>query len=54
MKATLYTIAGTPNGAIAERMLEHKGAEYRRVELMQTLHKTIVRALGAAVARSRR
>ena len=46
MKATLFTIAGTPNGAIAERMLEHKGAEYRRVELVQTLHKPIVRVLG--------
>ncbi len=46
MKATLLTIAGTPNGAIAERMLEHKGVEYRRVELVQTLHKPIVRALG--------
>lgn len=46
MKATLFTIAGTPNGAIAERMLEHKGAEYRRVELMLTLHRPIVRALG--------
>jgi glutathione S-transferase len=45
-KATLYTIAGTPNGAIAERMLEHKGFEYRRVELVQTLHKPAVRALG--------
>lgn len=46
MKATLFTIAGTPNGAIAERMLEHKGAAYRRVELVQTLHKPIVRVLG--------
>jgi glutathione S-transferase len=46
VKATLYTIAGTPNGAIAERMLEHKGAEYRRVELVQTLHKPIIRVLG--------
>ncbi len=46
MKATLFTIAGTPNGAIAERMLEHKRVEYRRVELMQTLHRPIVRALG--------
>ena len=46
MKATLFTIAGTPNGANAERMLEHKGIEFRRVELMQTLHKPIVRLLG--------
>ena len=46
MKATLFTIAGSPNGAIAERMLEHKGAEYRRIELPQTLHKPIVRAMG--------
>jgi glutathione S-transferase len=46
VKATLFTIAGTPNGAIAERMLEHKGAEYRRVELVQTLHRPIVRVLG--------
>lgn len=46
MKATLYTIAGTPNGAIAERMLEHKGVEYRRVELPQALHKPTVRLLG--------
>ncbi len=46
VKATLFTIAGTPNGAIAERMLEHKRVEYRRVELLQTLHKPIVRLLG--------
>ena len=46
MKATPFTIAATPNGAIAERMLGHKGAEYRRVELPQNLHKPIVRVLG--------
>ncbi len=46
MKTTLYTIAGTPNGRIAERMLEHKGVRYRRVELPQALHKPIVRMLG--------
>ena len=45
-RCTLYTIPGTPNGAIAERMLEHKGVRYRRVELPQTLHKPLVRALG--------
>ncbi|MGI9019460.1 MAG: glutathione S-transferase family protein [Solirubrobacterales bacterium] len=48
MRATLYTIAGTPNGAIAERMLEHKGIRYRRVELPQALHKPIIRMLGFA------
>jgi glutathione S-transferase len=46
VKATLYTIAGTPNGAIAERMLEHKGIRYRRVELPQALHKPIIRLVG--------
>jgi glutathione S-transferase len=46
VKATLYTIAGTPNGRVAERMLEHKGVRYRRVELPQALHKPIVRILG--------
>lgn len=46
MNVTLYTIAGTPNGRIAERMLEHKGLPYRRVELLQGLHKPIIRALG--------
>ena len=46
MKATLYTIAGTPNGRIAERMLEHKRVRYRRVELPQALHKPIIRLLG--------
>lgn len=46
MRATLYTIAGTPNGAIAERTLEHKGVDYRPIELAQALHKPIVRALG--------
>ncbi len=46
MKATLYTIAGTPNGRIAERMLEHKRVRYRRIELPQALHKPIIRLLG--------
>jgi glutathione S-transferase len=46
VKATLYTIAGTPNGRVAERMLEHKGVRYRRVELPNTLHKPIIRILG--------
>jgi glutathione S-transferase len=46
VKATLYTIAGTPNGRIAECLLEHKGVRYRRVELPQALHKPIVRMLG--------
>lgn len=46
VKATLYTIAGTPNGRIAERMLEHKRVRYRRVELPQALHKPVIRLVG--------
>lgn len=46
MKATLYTLPGSPNALIARLMLEHKGIAYRRVELIQGVHRLIIRLLG--------
>lgn len=46
MRATLYTVPGSPNALIARLMLEHKGIAYRRVELIQGAHRLLVRLLG--------
>lgn len=46
MRATLYTVPGSPNALIARLMLEHKGIAYRRVELIQGVHRPLIRLLG--------
>ena len=45
-KATLYTIPGSHPGISAALMLERKGIEYRRVDLLPVISKGVLRALG--------
>jgi glutathione S-transferase len=44
--ATLYVIPGSHPSMAARLMLEHKGVEYRRIDLMPVIAKPVVRALG--------
>jgi glutathione S-transferase len=46
MKATLLRIPGSHPSFAAELMLERKGVEVRRVDLVAAIHKPIVRAAG--------
>lgn len=46
MKATLLRIPGSHPSFAAELMLERKGIEVRRVDLVAAMHKPIVRAAG--------
>ncbi len=45
-KVTLYMFTGSNSVLTARLMLEHKGIEYRRVQLLPGLHVYILRALG--------
>ncbi|MFM8791729.1 MAG: glutathione S-transferase N-terminal domain-containing protein [Solirubrobacterales bacterium] len=45
-RATLYTIPGSHPGISAALMLERKGVEYRRVDLLPVISKVVLRALG--------
>lgn len=44
-KATLYTIPGSHPGVAIALMLDHKGVEYDRVDLMPVISKAALRAL---------
>ena len=44
--ATLYTIPGSHPGISAALMLERKGIEYRRVDLLPVVSKGVLKALG--------
>ena len=46
MGATLYVIPGSHPSMAARLMLEHKGVEYRRVDLMPVISKPVIRVLG--------
>ena len=48
MTTTLYVVPGSHPSMAGRLMLEHKGIEYRRVDLLPALHKPILRALGFA------
>lgn len=45
MATTLYVIPGSAPSMTARLMLEHKGVEYRRVDLMPMISKAAVKAL---------
>lgn len=45
MAASLYVIPGSHPSMAARLMLEHKGVEYRRVDLMPVIAKPVLRAL---------
>lgn len=45
-EATLYTIPGSHPGISAALMLERKGIEYRRVDLLPVVSKGVLKALG--------
>jgi glutathione S-transferase len=46
MRAILFCVPASHPSLAAQLMLEHKGVEYRRVDLVAATHRTIVRALG--------
>ena len=45
MGAKLYVIPGSHPSMTARLMLDHKGLDYRRVDLISALHKPVLRAL---------
>jgi glutathione S-transferase len=45
-QATLYTLPGSHPGIAVALMLDHKGIEYERVDLMPVISKAALRALG--------
>jgi len=46
VSATLFVIPGSHPSMAARLMLEHKGVEYRRVDLMPVISKAVVKAAG--------
>ncbi len=46
MPAKLYVTPGSHPSMTARLMLEHKGIEYRRIDLIAALHKPLVRVFG--------
>lgn len=46
MRVKLYAVPASPPSAAAALMLERKGIEYRRVDLVLALHRVQLRALG--------
>ena len=46
MQARLYTIPGSHPGLAARLMLDHKGIQYKRTDLMPVISKVAVRAAG--------
>jgi glutathione S-transferase len=46
MRATLFSIPGSHPSVAAALMLEHKGIEYRRIDLVPVVHKGVLRAAG--------
>jgi glutathione S-transferase len=45
MTATLYVIPGSHPSMAVRLMLEHKGIEYRRVDLMPVIARAVLKAL---------
>jgi glutathione S-transferase len=46
MRATLFGVPASHPSLAAQLMLEHKGIDYRRVDLVSGVHRAAVRALG--------
>jgi glutathione S-transferase len=46
MRATLFGIPASHPTLAAQLMLEHKGVQYRRIDLVAAAHRVILRALG--------
>jgi glutathione S-transferase len=46
MRATLFALPASHPSLAGQLMLEHKGVEYRRIDLVAATHRTILRALG--------
>ena len=46
MRATLFGVPASHPSLAAQLMLDHKGVEYRRVDLVSAAHRGLVRALG--------
>lgn len=46
MRATPFGIPASHPSLAAQLMLEHKGVDYRRIDLVAATHRTIVRVLG--------
>lgn len=46
MRATLFGVPASHPSLAAELMLRHKGVDYRRVDLVNAAHRTLLRALG--------
>jgi glutathione S-transferase len=46
MRATLFGIPASHPTLAGQLMLEHKGVQYRRIDLVAGVHRTILRALG--------
>ena len=46
MRATLFGVPASHPSLAAELMLRHKGVEYRRVDLVNAAHRTVLRAMG--------
>jgi glutathione S-transferase len=46
MRATLFGIPASHPSLAAELMLQHKGVDYRRVDLVTVAHRALLRALG--------
>jgi glutathione S-transferase len=46
VKGTLYVLPASHPSVAAALMLEHKGIEYRRVDLVSVVHRAALRALG--------
>jgi glutathione S-transferase len=46
VRATLFALPASHPALAAQLMLEHKGVEYRRIDLVTAAHRTILRALG--------
>lgn len=44
-RATLYVIPGSHPAIAAQKMLEHKGIEYRRVDLMPVISRGVLKAM---------
>jgi glutathione S-transferase len=46
VRATLFALPASHPALAAQLMLEHKGVEYRRIDLVTATHRTVLRALG--------
>ncbi|MEA2407674.1 MAG: glutathione S-transferase [Thermoleophilaceae bacterium] len=46
MRATLFGVPASHPSLAAELMLQHKGVDYRRIDLVTAAHRGLVRALG--------